>query len=586
MSQSSDNDDRVGISGEIPRFDRDLFGSEEKFTRIGSGGIGGKASGLAFIKDALVKQIDTGQFNNIAVNIPTLTVIGTDVFDLFMERNDLYETAYSDMPDDRIAHVFQRGEFPAEFCGDLRGLIEKVHAPLAVRSSSLLEDALFRPFAGVYGTKMIPNNQADVQSRFKLLIEAIKFVYASTFFREAKDYIKITGQSPSDEKMAVIIQEVVGDRHGDRFYPNISGVARSYNYYPFGGAQPEQGVVSLALGLGKTIVDGGKSWTYCPVYPTVGPPYGSVSETLKQTQTEFWAVNMGRPPEHDPVRESEYLIEANLNDAEYDGTLDCVASTYVAQNDRIVIGTGSKGPRVLNFAPVLRLDDIPLNDLILKVLSVCEERTGKKVEIEFAVEIGTEVRFGFLQVRPMVVAEGGVVVTEDDLSCENLLIASDIVMGNGQIESIKDVVYVRPENFLAKNTRAIASEVESINRRLVSECKPYLLIGFGRWGSSDPWLGIPVNWSQIAGARVIVEATLEDMNVDPSQGSHFFHNITSFQICYFSVHHAGEYKIAWDWLNAQPAVEETDFVRHVELNSPLVVKVDGKNRQGVVTYGK
>ncbi|MEW6413189.1 MAG: PEP/pyruvate-binding domain-containing protein [Candidatus Zixiibacteriota bacterium] len=586
MNQSPENDSKNKIVDEIPRFDRDLFGSEEKFTRIGSGSIGGKAAGLAFIKDVLISQLDNGRYKNITVNVPTLTVIGTDVFDLFMQRNELYDDAFSDMPDDRIAHAFQRAEFPAEFCGDLRGLIEKVHTPLAVRSSSLLEDAIFRPFAGVYGTKMIPNNQADAQTRFKLLIEAIKFVYASTFFKEAKDYIKVTGQSPQDEKMAVIIQEVVGNRYGDRFYPNISGVARSYNYYPFGDAQPEQGVVSLALGLGKTIVDGGKSWTYCPAYPTVGPPYGSVSETLKQTQTEFWAVNMGRPPAHDPIRETEYLVEANLGDAEYDGTLDRVASTYVAQNDRIVIGTGSEGPRVLNFAPVLRLDDIPLNDLIDRILQICEERTGKKVEVEFAMEIDSEIRFGFLQVRPMVVAEGSVSVSETDLAADDLLLASNVVMGNGEINDIRDVVYVRPENFLAKNTRTIASEVENINRRLVAGVKPYLLMGFGRWGSSDPWLGIPVNWSQIAGAKVIVESTLEDMNVDPSQGSHFFHNITSFQICYFSVHHASKYRIAWDWLNAQPASEETDFVRHVELKAPLTIKVDGRNRQGVIRYGR
>ncbi|MEE8577374.1 MAG: PEP/pyruvate-binding domain-containing protein, partial [candidate division Zixibacteria bacterium] len=485
--------------------------------------------------------------------------------------------------------AFQAAEFPAEVIGDLRGLIEKVHTPLAVRSSSLLEDALFRPFAGVYGTKMIPNNQADIATRFKKLIEAIKFVYASTFFREAKDYIKVTGKSPTDEKMAVIIQEVVGNGHDERYYPEISGVARSYNYYPFGKADSDEGVVSLALGLGKTIVDGGKSWSYCPKYPRIGPPYGSTSEILRQTQTEFWAVNMGKPPAHDPVHETEYLVQGDLSKAEYDGTLDNIASTYQAQSDRIVIGTGADGPRVLDFAPVLRLKEIPLNDLIENILTICEKIAGKEVEIEFAVEIPSgkdpKARFGFLQMRPMVVSGGDTTVTDDDLSCKNLL-ASDNIMGSGTLDSIRDVVYVKPDTFEAKNTRAIAAELDTINARLVSNARPYLLIGFGRWGSSDPWLGIPVNWSQISGAKVIVEATLEDMNVDQSQGSHFFHNITSFQICYLSVHHAGKYRIDWQWLGDQPAADETDNVRHVELEHPLCVKVDGRSRQGVILYGR
>ncbi len=353
MTQLSSENDGRRKAIDIPRFDRDLFGSQETFTQMGNGEIGGKAKGLLYVREALLSQVDPKFTDTFIVNIPVLTVIATDIFDIFIARNELTETAQSDLPDDRIAHAFQAAEFPAEVIGDLRGLIEKVRTPLAVRSSSLLEDALFRPFAGVYGTKMIPNNQADTDTRFRKLIEAIKFVFASTFFKEAKNYIKVTGMSPADEKMAVIIQEVVGNGHGERYYPEISGVARSYNYYPFGKADSDEGVVSLALGLGKTIVDGGKSWSYCPKYPRIGPPYGSTSEILRQTQTDFWAVNMGKPPAHDPVRETEYLVQGDLSKAEYDGTLDNIASTYQAQSDRIVIGTGADGPRVLDFAPVL-----------------------------------------------------------------------------------------------------------------------------------------------------------------------------------------------------------------------------------------
>lgn len=573
----------------IPVFNRDLFGSQEKFTRIGTGEIGGKANGLLLARNSLLSKITPALQEAFIINIPTLTVVGTDVFDLFIGRNRLDELDLSGMPDDRIAHAFQKAEFPTEIVGDLRGLIEKVHTPLAVRSSSLLEDTLFRPFAGVYGTKMIPNNEADASSRFKKLIEAIKFVYASVFFKEARDYIGIAGRATGDEKMAVIIQEVVGRRHDERFYPDISGVARSYNFYPFDRTCPDEGVVSLALGLGKTIVDGGRSWNYSPAYPKIGPPFGSASETMKQTQSEFWAVNMGKPPAYDPVRETEYLVRGNLEQADYDGTLDHIASTYVAQNDRIVMGTGPAGPRVLDFAPLLRLGEIPLNDLIRELLSVSTDSLGQEVEIEFALEMPTgadiKPRFGFLQVRPMVVSEGGVTVEEADLWRPDVLVASETVMGNGSWDSISDIVYVKPGGFLAKNTARIASEVEAMNSELIKAGRPYILIGFGRWGSSDPWLGIPVNWSQISGARVLVEATLPDMNVDPSQGSHFFHNMTSFQVCYFSVHHDGKYKINWDWLNDQPAIHETENVRHVGPTNGVKVRVDGKARRGVVVYG-
>ena len=567
-------------------FNRDFFGSEEVVSYIGSGVIGGKASGLAFAKDIIASRFTGGRFRNIAITIPRLVVIATDVFDRFLQRNGLANLDFAELSDTYVAHLFQRAEFPAEEVGNLRALIETVRTPLAIRSSSLLEDAMYEPFAGVYETKMIPNNQPDADTRFRRLLEAIKFVYASVYFRGARDYVAAVGRSVRDEKMAVIIQEVIGRRHGNRFYPDLSGVARSHNFYPMGWAKPEQGVVDLALGLGKTIVDGGTAWSYSPAYPKVNPPVGSVRELLRQTQTEFWAVNLGAPSAHDPVRETEYLVKGSLTDAEYDGTLRFIASTYRPEDDRLVMGTGPEGPRVITFAPILQGNDFPLNALAIDLLKACEAAVECDVEIEFAMTLDAKqelpARFGFLQVRPMVVSQSRIEVKPEEMAGANLLIASERVLGNGLIDTLVDIVYVQPEGFEAKYTKQIAAELETINREVVASGRLYLLIGFGRWGSSDPWLGIPVDWGQIAGARVIVEATLPDMDVELSQGSHFFHNLTSFQVCYFAVHHAGQYRMNWEWLERQPEIMRTRFVRHVRVDHPLTVKVDGRTGRGVI----
>ena len=516
-----------------------------------------------------------------------MAVVATDCFDEFIERNRLHELPLEEMSDDRIGNAFQHADLPVELLGDLRALSVEVKTPLAIRSSSLLEDALDRPFAGVYATKMIPNNQLDPDTRFQKLVEAIKFVYASTYFREARDYIRTTGHRPDEEKMAVIIQEVVGHRHGERFYPDISGVGRSYNFYSVPPALPQDGVVNLALGLGKTIVDGGISWTYSPAYPKKPPPFASITEMLRSTQTEFWAVNMGKPPAYDPVSEVEYLVQADLKDAEADETLRFVASTFDPTRDRVVPGIGARGARVLDFAPLLVLEQAPLNSLIRQLLSASEESLRAKVEIEFAVAIeqsGDELKFrlGFLQVRPMVVSEEVVEVTADDLADPAAIVASDMVMGNGVEDGIQDIVFVRPEKFSAMQTPLIAQDIDAINRRLLDEHRPYILIGFGRWGSSHPSLGIPVLWSQISGAKTIVEATIPEMNVELSQGSHFFHNLSSFRASYLMVRHDGPFAINWDWLNRQPVVTETELVRHIRPSAPLAVRVDGRSARGVV----
>lgn len=498
-----------------------------------------------------------------------------------MRNNDLYKIAYSDLPDDHIAHAFQKANLPFEMLGDLRALVEQVHTPLAIRSSSLLEDAQREPFAGIYATKMIPNNLYDADVRFRQLVEAIKFVYASTFSRTARQYRKATGHKDEEEKMGVIIQELVGKRYHTRFYPELSGVARSYNYYSMGPSKPEDGVVNLALGLGKTIVDGGVCWLCSPTHPRVQPPFGSVDELLDETQTEFWAVNMGKPPEYDPTQETEYLLLEDLTAAERDGTLRYLASTYSPLSGRLSIGTGFPGPRALTFAPLLVLDEIPFINLVRDLLEICQTTMGTPVEIEFAMTFDPH-RFSFLQVRTMLPPSGETHIEAEELSSENILVASERALGNGVTDTIQDIVYTKPESFDLKYTMAMVPELESLNGHLLDEGRPYLLIALGRLGTTDPWLGIPANWGKISGAKVVVEATRENARVELSQGSHYFHNIINLGVKYFSLPLSSQYKIDWDWLSRQEIVEETKFLRHVRLFKPLQVKVDGRSSRGVI----
>lgn len=570
----------------IGEFERKFFTSEEDFTFIGHGSIGGKAKGLARIKSIINTKLSQDSFPGITISIPRLTVLTTSVFDEFMSHNKLFEVAYSDANDNVIANEFQKASLPTSMIGDLRALINEVTTPLAIRSSSLLEDAMYEPFAGIYETKMIPNNQLDSDSRFRKLTEAIKFVYSSTFFKQAKDYIKATNNKIENEKMAVIIQEVVGNRYGDKYYPIISGVGRSFNFYPMGNAKPEEGVVNLALGLGKTIVDGGTSWTFSPAHPKAKPPFGSINVMLDETQRTFWSVNMGKPPAYDPTKETEYLNESEISSAEEDGTMRFIASTYDSGSDRIIPGTSVRGPRVINFTPIIDLNLFPLNKLVKKILQICEEASGAAVEIEFAVTFDREnilpARFGFLQVRPMVVSTEQVEITQEDLTESKVLLSSGRVLGNGIVKDITDIVFVKPVSFDPKHTSEIAKELEEINDGLQKSNTKYLLIGFGRWGSSDPWLGIPVNWGQISKARVIVESMLPNMNVELSQGSHFFHNITGFQVLYFSLKEIKNENIDWKWLDSQITVNEKKFIKHVKLQNSLLIKADGRRGIGVV----
>lgn len=570
------------------KFNRIFFNSENRITYIGNGGVGGKGQGLIQIESLLSSDnFHSTDFPKISIQVPYLTILRTDIFDQFMELNKLYEVACSDIPDDRIAHAFQKAMLPFEVLGDLRALMNEVNRPLAIRSSSNLEDAMFAPFAGIYGTKMIPNNKSDVETRFKKLTEAIKFVYASTFFHSAKEYIKATEHSIKDEKMAVVIQEVVGHRYQDRFYPTISGVAKSYNFYPSGNSKPEDGVISLALGLGKTIVDGGISWFFSPKSPQVGPPFSSINDMLKGTQLDFWSVNMGKPPAYSPILETEYLLNDDITKAESDGVLKLLVSTVDNDSGRLIIGMGKKGPRVLTFNPILNYDRFGLNELIKHLIMICEEKYKNPVEMEFAITIEKMndeelLNFGFLQVRPMVISDEKIEINKSDINKDNLLLASENVIGNGVIENISDIVYIKPQLFDVKKTRDIASEIDLLNSSLVKDDKQYLLIGFGRWGTTDEWSGIPIDWGQISGAKAIVEIMLEGLNFDISQGSHFFHNLTAFKVVYFSNPHNTKYSVDWDWLNNQTVIEDYKYVRHIKTDKPILIKVDTKNKIGII----
>jgi hypothetical protein len=580
------SDARSNCAGAPTRFDPARFSIEDRFTCIGTGSLGAKAHGLAGIRGILETTIAPSFAPAVQLDIPRATVITAGFFDLFIEQNALSAVASSPLADHEIAAAFQKAALPPQLVGDLRAFLAQVRVPLAVRSSSLLEDAMREPFAGVYATRLVRNDHPDLEGRLEELAGAIKYIYASTFFKKAKEYFAATGHSRSDERMAVLIQEVVGTRRNDRFYPHVSGVARSCNFYPLGIARPEDGVVELALGLGTIIVDEGVAWSYSPACPQASPPYNTPRDLLNQTQKDFWAIDLARREDHHGMNEPGCLRKYTLSDAEQDGTLSFIASTYVADDDRIVMGITRPGPRIVDFGPMLKTDLLPLTALLKELLRSCQAALGTPVAIEFAMTFpdpeALPARFGFLQVRPMAASYSQVEVAIDELDEPNVLVASECALGNGAIGSIRDVVYVKPKTFETRHTRSIGLELEAINRGLVAAQCPYVLIGFGRWGTTDPSAGIPVDFGQISGARVIVESTLPNLDFTLSQGSHFFHNITSFKVLYFCVRHTGRHVIAWEWLDAQQALTETAFVRHVRLSSPLRIKVDGRTSRGVI----
>ena len=523
-------------------------------------------------------------FDNADVMIPKTVVLCTDIFDEFMDTNELYQIALSDIPDEEILRAFLQARLPERLIGDLEAYLDVVRQPIAIRSSSLLEDAHYQPFAGIYSTYMIPYVESrDV--RLKMLRDAIKGVYASVFYRDSKAYMTATSNVIDQEKMAVILQEVAGNRYGDRFYPNISGVARSVNYYPIGDEQAEDGTVNLALGLGKYIVDGGMNLRVCPAHPDKVLQTSEMEIALRETQTRFYALEMKAVEEDFRVDDGFNLLKLPVKEAEQDGSLQFIASTYDPYDMVIRDGIYDGGRKLVTFCGVLQQGVFPLPELLRLILKLGRESMRREVEIEFAVKLNPDRTgvFYLLQIRPMV--DNKMMLDEDltEIPDEKTLIRSHNAIGQGVSNEVYDVVYVKTNDYSAYNNPAIADEIDRINRRFLEEGHNYVLVGPGRWGSSDPWLGVPVKWPNISAARVIVESGLTNYRVDPSQGTHFFQNLTSFGVGYFTVNDFlgdGVYNQAF--LNSQPAVEETAHVRHVRFSSPVVIKVDGMKKEGVV----
>jgi CheY-like chemotaxis protein len=573
--------------GVIAQFYRDRYDEYLTFTRIGEGSIGGKARGLAFLDSMIKRHGELNRFENIIVSIPRTVVISTDIFDEFMEENELYHFALSNVPDHEILNRFVRARLPFRIHEDLYTFISYIHGPIAIRSSSLLEDSHYQPFAGIYSTYMIPNIRDNERLMMEMLSNAIKSVYASVYFRDSKAYMLATHNLIDEEKMAVVLQEVVGTRYGDRYYPTISGVARSINFYPIEPEKPEDGIASLALGLGKHIVDGGVTLKFVPRYPRKVLQLSSPQTALRETQKTFYALDLHPESFRPAVDDTINLLKLNIEEAEKDNSLRLIASTYDFENNILRDGIHYAGRRVITFANILKNNAVPIPQIIQEVLEIGQREMDNPIEIEFAVNLnppkGSPMVFSLLQIRPIVNLNEDLAEDIERIKDDQLLLRSHSALGNGVIDSICDFIYVKPETFNAANNPEVALRLEALNQRFLEEGKNYVLVGPGRWGSSDPWLGIPVKWPQISAARVIVESGLPNYRIDPSQGTHFFQNLTSFQVGYFTINpyiNDGFYDL--DYLNSRPAVYEDEYLRHVRFESPIIVKINGKKSKAVV----
>lgn len=560
------------------------FDERSPFVRIGHGSLGGKGRGLAFANAVLQHHEITERFPGLSIVVPRTAVVATDVFEAFLAENELHDLAFGTSTDEEIAHRFVSAKLPGNVERDLESFLRRIEYPLAVRSSSLLEDSSTQPFAGIYHTYMLPNSHPDPNVRLAQLTRAIKLVYASTFTRAAKSYAESTSSRIEDEKMAVVLQQVVGNRHGDRFYPQISGVARSFNFYPVAPMRGEDGIAIIALGLGRQVAGGMAALRFSPAHPRNVLAMSSVKDTLESAQRHFFALDMSQPHRMPSTEEEGNLLHLGVDEALADGTLGPLVSTYSAANDRLYEGLRRDGAPVLTFAPVLRSEVFPLAAVLRELLSIGEQGMGSPIEMEFAADLTCRPAvFGFLQLRRL--AAGG---EPEDLvlrpqQVQEAWCYSESALGNGRRDEIADVVYVRPERFDPAHSREIAQEVGRLNRLLAAEHRSYVLVGPGRWGSSDPWLGIPVTWDQISGARAIVEASLRDFRVQPSQGTHFFQNVTSLRIAYLTVNpFAGDDRIDWDWLAGQPAQHESEFVRHLRFEASLRIRIEGRSKRGVI----
>lgn len=573
--------------GVIAEFHRDQFDEYLNFTRIGEGSIGGKARGLAFLDSMIKRNHLIDRYDNIIITIPRTVVLGTDIFDEFIEENRLYDFALSDHSDREILEAFVAARLPFRIHEDLYTFISVTRNPIAIRSSSLLEDSHYQPFAGIYSTYMIPNIPDDERLMIEKLSMAIKSVYASAFYKDSKDYMSATLNVIDEEKMGIVLQEVCGSKYNDKFYPTLSGVARSVNFYPIEPEQPEDGIANIAFGLGKYIVDGGNTLRFSPKYPKKVLQMASTEMALTETQRTFFALDLNADSFKVCTDDSINLLHLRIKEAEKDNSLRWVASTYDYQNNVMRDGVNYPGKKVITFAHILKHNVFPLADILKTVLKIGQKEMNRGIEIEFAADLhvpkGQPVIFYILQIRPIVDSNETI---EEDLSKikkETTIIQAQNALGNGVIKNIVDFVYIKPESFDAARTNEIAVKVGQLNDRFLHENKNYILVGPGRWGSTDPWLGIPVKWPQISAARLIVESGLKNYRIDPSQGTHFFQNLTSFRVGYFTINpfiNEGFYDL--DYLQSFEAIYEDEFIRHIRFKNPVVIKIDGKKKIGVV----
>lgn len=571
--------------GVVAIFQRDRFDSYSNFARIGEGSLGGKGRGLAFIDNMVKRHPEFNELENATVAIPKTVVLCTDIFDEFMDTNQLYQIALSDADDADILKAFLQARLPERLMEDFYAFFNVVKSPIAVRSSSLLEDSHYQPFAGIYSTYMIPYLE-DKEEMLHMLGDAVKGVYASVFYKDSKAYMQATSNVIDQEKMAVILQEVVGSQHGDRYYPSISGVARSLNYYPIGEEKAEEGTVSLALGLGKYIVDGGLTLRVCPYHPNQVLQTSEMEIALRETQTQFYALDLKNKGENFSLDDGFNLLKLPVKEADKDGALQYIASTYDPYDMVIRDGIYPGGRKVITFANILQHEVFPLAKILRLAQEYGQREMARPVEIEFAVTLDAQKKSGvfyLLQVRPMVDVKADLSEDLNLVPDDKVILKSFNSLGHGIMEDVYDLVYVKTEGYNAGNNPTIAYEIEKLNRKFLDEGKHYVLVGPGRWGSSDSWLGIPVKWPHISAARVIVEAGLSNYRVDPSQGTHFFQNLTSFGVGYFTINaymNDGIYNK--EFLDTLPVVEETKYLRHVRFENPIVIKMDGKKRLGVV----
>ncbi|NQV02056.1 MAG: phosphoenolpyruvate synthase [Bacteroidia bacterium] len=573
--------------GVIADFERERYDEFMQFARIGEGSIGGKARGLAFLDSLIKRNRLTDKYDGVTISIPRTVVIGTNVFDEFMEENNLYEIALSNRGDKEILEYFVKSKLPFKIHEDLYSFISCHDNPIAIRSSSLLEDSHYQPFAGIYSTYMIPNIKFNDRIMIEKLSDAIKSVYASTFFKDSKAYMAATLNMIDEEKMAIVLQEVTGRQYGDRFYPAISGVARSINFYPIEPEQSEDGIANIAFGLGKYIVDGGMGIRFSPRYPKKVLQLSTPELALVETQKIFYALDLNPDSFHADIDETINLPRLHVKDAEDNPALKLVASTYDYDSHSLRDGMISPGKRLITFSNILNHETFPLATIISEILEIGQREMKKPVEIEFAVNLdvpkGIPRLFSILQIRPIAGKDETIHLNPEKINVEDTILISTAALGNGIIKDIADIVYIKPDLFDAARTSDIANQLEQINDQFVSEQKNYILIGPGRWGSRDPWLGIPVRWPQISAARLIVESSLENYRIDPSQGTHFFQNLTSFRVGYFTINpHISEGYYGIDFLNSQPAEWENEYIRHVRFETPCEIALDGKKSYGVV----